>query len=99
MHSTLAHSFTASVPRRTAAAVNCAAARSILAEATGVSADLIFALTRLEDIIGDSLVMEVVVLELEQYLGCEADRTALWTLETVEHLARHMCDIKASAKI
>ncbi len=99
MHSTFAHSSTASVPRRTSAAVNCAAAKHILAAATGVSAALIFAPTRLEDIIGDSLVMEIVVLELEEYLGCDADRSALWRLETVEDLARHMRDMKAPAKV
>ncbi len=99
MHSTLAHSFTVSAPRRTAEAVNCAVARRVLAAATGVSADLIFAPTRIEDIVSDSLVMEVVVLELEEYFGCDADRTALWGLETVEDLARHMRDMKATAKV
>jgi acyl carrier protein len=99
MHSTVAHRSIAAAPRRTSAQVNCAAARHILAAATGVAAELIFALTRLEDIISDSLVMEIVVCELEEYLGVEADRAALWKLETVEDLARFMLEMKAQAKI
>lgn len=99
MHSNLAHPSHADAPRRPSAAVNCAAARHILAAATDVAAERIFALTRLEDIVSDSLVMEVVVLELEEFLGCEADRAALWKLETVEDLARHMLEMKALAKI
>jgi acyl carrier protein len=99
MHSSLAHPSIAAAPRLPAAAVNCAAARHILAAATGVAVELIFAPTRLEDIIGDSLVMEIVVCELEEYLGVEADRAALWKLETVEDLARFMLEIKTLAKI
>jgi acyl carrier protein len=99
MHSILAHSSIAVNARRAGAAVNCSAARHILAAATDVSADRIFALTRLEDIISDSLVMEVVVCELEEFLGSEADRTALWRLDTVEDLARYMIEMKALAKI
>ncbi len=97
MHSNLAHPSLAAVPHRKSAAVNCAAARHILAAATDIPANRIFALTRLEDIISDSLVMEIVVCELEEYLGIEADRTALWKLETVEDLARHMPEMKALA--
>jgi acyl carrier protein len=95
MHSNLAHPFIAPAPRSSSAPVSCAAARHILAAATDVVADRIFALTRLEDIISDSLVMEVVVMELEEFLGCEPDRAALWKLETVEDLARHMFETQA----
>jgi acyl carrier protein len=99
MHSILAPPSIAVAPRRAGAAVNCSAARHILAAATDVSADRIFALTQLEDIISDSLVMEVVVCELEEFLCVEADRTALWKLDTVEDLARHIVEMKARAKI
>jgi acyl carrier protein len=99
MHTSLAHRSIAAAPRLPAASVNCAAARHILAAATGVAAELIFAPTRLEDIVSDSLVMEIVVCELEEYLGCEAHRAALWKLETVEDLARHMLEMKAAAKV
>jgi acyl carrier protein len=95
MHTSLAHPSIAAAPRHLGAAVNCPAARHILAAATGVAAEFIFAPTRLEDIIGDSLVMEIVVCELEEHLGREADRAALWKLETVEDLARHMLEMKA----
>jgi acyl carrier protein len=70
-------------------------ARRVLANATGISPDCIFARTRLEDLIADSLVMEVVVIELEDFLGREADRAAVRKLETVEDLARHMLAFKA----
>ena len=97
MQSTVAHPSIAAAPRRTGAAANCAAARHILAAATNIPADRIFALTRLEDIVSDSLVLEIVVCELEEYLGIEADRAALWKLETVEDLARHLLEMKALA--
>ena len=99
MHGNLAHPSIADSPRRTSAAVNCAAARRILAAATDVPTERIFALTRLEDIISDSLVMEVAVLEIEEFLGCEADRAALWKLENVEDLARLMLEMEAVVKI
>lgn len=99
MHSNLAHSPIAAARRRAGAALNCAAAKRILAAAAGVPAERIDALTRLEGIVGDSLMMELVVLELEEYSGVEADRIALWKLETVEDLARHMLEMKALARI
>jgi acyl carrier protein len=114
MHGNLAHPDAAAAPRRQSdavqgqpralasgatQAVDCADARLMLANATGISPECIFARTRLEDLIGDSLVLEVVVCELEEFLWIEADRERLWRLETVEDLARHMLEMKALTKI
>jgi acyl carrier protein len=107
MHGNIAHSGTQAAPRRQsslaqrpaaarkAPGIEHADAMQVLANATGISRNCIFARTRLEDIIGDSLVMEVVVLELEEFLGREADRAALRKLETVEDLSRHILTVKA----
>jgi acyl carrier protein len=99
MHNSHALSAFTAAQRHTGGAVDCAAARHILAAAAGVSAERIFPQTRLDHLIGDSLVLEMVVFELEEHLGCEADRVALWKLETVEDLARHMFEIEAMAQL
>ena len=99
MHSNLAFTSFEVAPDRTLVSVDCAAARRIVAAATDVSPARIFASTRLADLVGDSLLMEVLILELEEYLGCEADRAALLGVETVADLSRFMNESKALTRV
>ena len=63
MHSNLAQTPFAAAPDRVS--VDCAAARRIVAAATDVSPARIIASTRLADVVGESLIMEILVLEIE----------------------------------
>jgi acyl carrier protein len=70
--------------------VDCASVKHFLARTLGRSRDEIADDQRLDDLIEDSLVREVIVMEMEDFLGREIDRNRFCRAATVRELAALM---------
>lgn len=67
--------------------IDCTAIRHLLARALGRSRSEIDDNQALDELIEDSLVREVIVMEMEEFLGREIDRTRFCRAKTVRDLA------------
>jgi acyl carrier protein len=77
------------LPARAANAllIDCTTARHLLASALGRSRSEIDDNQLLDDLIEDSLVREVIVMEMEDFVGHEVDRARFCRARTVRDLA------------